>query len=74
MFKRLDESMNKIKARLERLEKQYDEKENDLSAQVIDDVFTCVMKWLFSSHIYSGQNDLKDALRQCLEEKFSEFM
>ncbi|CAG8806412.1 7541_t:CDS:1, partial [Racocetra persica] len=36
MLKRLDESINEIKARLERLEKQYDKKENDLFAQVMD--------------------------------------
>ncbi|CAG8735576.1 23975_t:CDS:2, partial [Cetraspora pellucida] len=36
MLKRLEESTNKIKARLGRLERHQEEQENDLSAQVID--------------------------------------
>ncbi|CAG8521509.1 30812_t:CDS:2 [Racocetra persica] len=41
ILKRLDESTNEIKARLERLEKQHDERENDLSTQVIDHIDLC---------------------------------
>ena len=37
-------------------------------------MFTCVAKQLFPYNIYPSQSDLKDALKQCLEERYPEFM
>ncbi|CAG8674313.1 32359_t:CDS:1, partial [Racocetra persica] len=36
MLKKLKESLNEIKTRLEQLERQHDKRDNDLSIQVID--------------------------------------
>ncbi|RIB14638.1 hypothetical protein C2G38_2040018 [Gigaspora rosea] len=71
LIKKINEDIKEMKAEVKRQRK---EKESDLSSQVLDDVFTNVVKQLFPQHVYFSQSILKETLKSYLEEAYPEFM
>ncbi|CAG8664644.1 8012_t:CDS:2, partial [Racocetra persica] len=71
LIRELRDDVREVKAKLRW---QRSEQSNELSSQVLDDVYTNIVKHLFPQDVYSSQSTFKESLKDYFEKMYPEFM
>ncbi|CAG8853094.1 5605_t:CDS:2, partial [Gigaspora margarita] len=71
LVRKLGDDIQEIKDELKHLR---GDPEKDLSAKVLNDVYTNVIKRLFPNHLYPSQRELKETIKEYMNENFPEFV
>ncbi|CAG8853556.1 10261_t:CDS:2, partial [Gigaspora margarita] len=70
-LRKLGNNIQEIKDELKHLR---GDPEKDLSTKVLDDVYTNFVKCLFPNHLYPCQRELKETIKEYMNENFPEFV
>ncbi|CAG8788951.1 25993_t:CDS:2, partial [Gigaspora rosea] len=68
---KLGNDIRKIKNELKHLR---EDPKKDLSTKVLDDMYTNIIKRLFPNHLYPSQRELKETIKEYINENFTEFV